>query len=190
MQNDKITKEEVINLVIKAKEGDKESFGKLYLEFFMPIFRFIYFRVNSRQEAEDLTQMVFVRIFSALPDFEAKNYGQFVSWCYMIARNSVIDFWRKRKEISLENIGEINNNLSKEDLSEAVEKQRISGKIKEAMAKLSDEQQEIITLKFISELSNKEISDILGKSEDAVRQMQCRALKALRELVKNGNNKL
>lgn len=184
MQNNKITKEEVINLVIKAKEGDKESFGKLYSEFFAPIFRFIYFRVNSKHIAEDLTQMVFIRIFSALPDFEAKNYGQFVSWCYTIARNSVIDFWRKKKEISLENIGEIDNNLLKEDLSEAVDKKHISGKIKEAMANLGDEQQEVITLKFISGLSNKEISDILGKSEDVVRQMQCRALKALRELVK------
>lgn len=103
MQNYKLDKEKIIDLVIAAKKGDRKSFGIIYSEFFTPIYRYIYFHVNSKEEAEDLTQNVFLKIWSSLLGFETQGGGQFVSWCFTIARNSVVDFWKKKKEILLEN---------------------------------------------------------------------------------------
>ncbi len=192
MQNGNFNKEEIITLVIKAKKGDKKAFSVIYSEFFTPIFRYIYFRVNSKEEAEDLAQNVFLKIWLALPNFETREGGQFISWCFTIARNLIIDFWKKKKEISLENdetfkISERKISETEDNLIQSIEIKNIGAQIKKAVTLLGDDQQEVIVLKFINDLSNKEIADLLGKNEEAVRQIQSRALKELRRLLQNTN---
>lgn len=184
MQKEEFNKKAIIDSVIKAKEGDNDAFNFIYSQLFAPLFRYIYFRVNNKQEAEDLIQAVFIKIWLALPDFEPKEKNQFFSWCFAIARNSVIDFWKKKKEILLEDAGI--EPVAEENFLNSIDDKKAGEAVKKAILFLSDEQQEIIIMKFINDLSNKEIAEMLGKSEVAVRQAQSRALKELRKIINIG----
>jgi len=103
----------------------------------------------------------------------------------------VIDYWRKKKEVDISDIEEIFENIpsSGKTPEESLESYEIAEKVKQAIKNLTDEQQEVIILKFINDLSNKEIAELIGKSEEAIRQLQCRALKALRRDTRIMNHK-
>jgi RNA polymerase sigma-70 factor (ECF subfamily) len=152
-----------------------------YEKYIAPIFRFIYFRVKNHQEAEDLTQTVFLKAWKSIGKYKKQN-NPFSSWLYAIARNTVIDYWKKRKEANLDDkIFDILPDNS--NVFQGIENESDFQQIMESIVVLTEDQQEIIILKFIEDLSNKEISEILGKNEDAVRQLQSRALKSLKNIL-------
>jgi len=179
---DKLNEEKLIELVRLAKEGDKKAFEYLYNYYISPIFRFIYFRVKIREEAEDLTQSVFLKAWGGLVQFKQKEVP-FSSWLYAIARNSIIDYWRKKKEWKISDLAKNTLQDDRKSIYDLIEEEEKFKVIKEAMGLLSDEQQEIIILKFIEGLSNKEIAGITGKKEDSIRQLQFRAIKSLKEKI-------
>lgn len=179
----KPNKEKMISLVESAQKGDRHAFSEIYESYIVPIFRFIYFRVRSRADAEDLTQNVFLKAWNSLDDYK-QNENPFSSWLYAIARNTVIDFWRKKKEWS---IGDLRESGLKDDgrpLEELIDEQQDLMTIKKIMELLNEEQQEVMILKFIEGLSGREISKIMDKKEDAVRQLQSRAIKTLKSYLK------
>ena len=182
MQDDARIFDEPALLIKKAKEGDAEAFGVLYTKYVTPIYRFVYLRVRSREDAEDLTQAVFMKAWNAMPRFEERG-NPFSSLLYTIARNSVIDYWKKKKEVSLEDDAEMMQNIRDQDADPFADtlRREDTQNVLAALRRLSDDQQEIIALKFIQDLSNKEIAEITGKTEEAIRALQHRALKALRE---------
>lgn len=164
--------------VQQAKLGDREAFGKLYQLYLDKIYRYVYFRVGQNKElAEDLASDVFVKAWEKLGQYKE---GSFQAWIYAIARNTVIDNYRTQKQhVALtETIAD-----EKQNHEEEIFKKLEIEKIKQALSKLTDEQQEIITLKFINDVPNTQIADIMGKREDAVRALQSRAIKALQELL-------
>lgn len=171
-----------------AKSGDAEAFGRLYELYFAPVFRYIYFRVRNKEEANDLTQKVFLKVFCSLPNFRDQNKSP-LAYFFVVARNAAIDYWKAKKEISVDDsenaFGQIPDKAN--NPIELVEKQETSQALYRAVNQLTDDQQEVIVLKFINEMPNKEIAALLGKTEEAVRQLQCRAIKALRQILKNQN---
>ena len=177
-------------LMEQAKNGNQEAFGSLYKLYFVPVFRYVSLRIGNRIETEDLTQTVFLKVFKSIERYRDENKDP-LAYFFTVARNTVIDFWRKkkRKEIPLEDTdeNELETDDSSHDLVEQAEKELSQNTLKKALGILTDEQKEVIVLKFISDLSNKEISDVIGKSEEAIRQLQCRALKKLRDNLKNHN---
>lgn len=166
-------------LIERAKLGDKEAFGSLYREFYIPVFRYIYLRVSSKEEAEDLTQTVFLKTYQSIKRYQVSDADP-LAYFFTVARNTVIDFYRKRKEVSLEGneqvfeIPDLRNN-PEEDFS----KQENHTMIMSALAALPEDQKEIVILKFINELSNSEIAKLLNKKEPSIRQIQHRAIKNL-----------
>ena len=184
MENDNSKRNPKI-LIQKAKNGDNEAFGRLYELYFVPIFRYIYFRVKSKAEAEDLTQEVFLKAYSAIKNFEDKNKSP-VSYFFTIARNTVIDYWRKKKELVVnkdETFEKISDKNS--DPLKLTEQKEMGDFVKQAIEDLTQDQQEVIILKFINGRTNREIANLLNKSEEVVRQLQCRALKVLRQKFKD-----
>lgn len=165
-------------LMRKAKEGDAEAFGKLYEQFFVPVFRYIYLRVKDREAAEDLTQEVFIKVFQSVGRFDERGKAP-LAFFFTTARNLVIDSWRKKKTATTDL-----EKLELQDLrprpDEVLQNKEATAEVMKTLKDLPDEQQEVLVLKFINELSNKEIAVIIQKSEQAVRQIQCRGLKALR----------
>lgn len=174
------------HLMILAKEGDKEAFEKIYNLYFIPIYRYLYFRLKNKEDAEDLTQTVFLKVYTALGKFQEKGKNP-LGYFFTVARNSLTDFWRKKKEVvlkepekELENLQDFKNNPQEFAID-----REIKDFFQRAMDVLTEEQREVIVLRFINDLPGKEISSLLGKSEEAVRQLQCRGLKTLREKFKD-----
>ena len=174
------------SLVRKAQKGDAESFGIIYEIFAERIYRYIYLKTSSREEAEDLTQQVFVRAWEALPQFEFKK-NPFSSWLYSIARNLITDFYRKKKpdfSLDSENALEMPDNL---DLTERLIIQDEVRQVFEAINQLPLEQKDLLLLRFVDDLSYDEIASIMNKSPLTLRVIQHRALKRLKELMGEGN---
>lgn len=149
-----------------------------YEQHIAPIFRFILLRIRNYHEAEDLTQTVFLKAWRGLPKYEEKN--QFLSWLYAIARNTVIDYWKKKKEFVFDG-AETDILEERKDFLETLQDDEDYKSITKAIGTLSEDQQEIVILKFIEGLANREISKIMGRSEEAIRQLQVRAIKSLKE---------
>jgi RNA polymerase sigma-70 factor, ECF subfamily len=169
-------------LVYKAKNGDKEAFGKLYQKYLDSIYRYIFFRVNQDKKiAEDLTQAVFYKALEKLDSFDEEIAG-FRPWIYKIAHNLVIDHYRNFRQTTT-----LNEMLADEDhkFEEKILQNMQVQNIYKAMNKeLTEEQKQIIILKFVNDLSNKEIALILNKNEEAIRSLQYRALQNLRKTIK------
>lgn len=165
-------------LVLQAQAGNAEAFGQLYDAYMERIYRFIYFRVEDQQTAEDITSQVFMRAWNNLDRFRLGR-TPYLAWLYTIAHNAVIDHYRTRKvTTALEDV-----RLSQPDYAEVVENDidiEVEMKsVKSAMQTLTGDQQQVLMLKFIEGMSNDEIARHLGKREGAVRALQMRGLRAL-----------
>ena len=165
-------------LVLQAQDGNSEAFGQLYDAYMERIYRFVYFRVEDQQTAEDITSQVFLKAWSNLDRFQFSR-TPYLAWLYTIAHNAVIDHYRTRKvTTALDDV-----QLSQPDHSELVENEidltSEMKSVKTALQALTDEQQKVLTLKFIEGMSNNEIARQLGKREGAIRALQMRGLQAL-----------
>ncbi len=173
--------QELTAKVLAAKQGSEQAFSQLYDAFFEKIYKFIYFRVNHKEIAEDLTEEVFIKSWTRIATVQAESFG---GWLYSIAKNIIIDYYRQKKEQvvdleGIENFLESDENLS-EDANTVIERKMFLRLLKQ----LTPEQQIIIKLKFIEDLDNAEISELISKSEGAIRVIQHRAILRLQELIK------
>lgn len=170
------------NLMQLAKEGDPEAFGRLYELYFTPVYRYLYLRTKNKEEAEDLSQSVFIKVFKSIGSFQDKNRPP-LAYFFTVARNTVIDHWRKRKDILIDKPLETGIAMENEadNPLDLIDKKSTAQAIYKAIENLTEEQQEVIILKFINDLTTAEIAKILEKKEDAIRQLQCRALKILKQ---------
>lgn len=169
-------------LIERAKAGDAEAYGSLYELYLTPVYRYVYVRVREKTVAEDITQTVFLKVYEALSRFE--NTGKTpLAYFLTVARNTLIDHFRKKREVlggeegyDFENVaGSEPNPLENAELRENTEK------LYQALDKVSEDQRQILTLKYLNSLTNKEIAELTGKSEENIRQLQSRGLRALRE---------
>ena len=170
-------------LLRRAVRGDKQAFGSLYKLYLDPIYRYIYYRVGSHTEAEDLTEMVFLKAWEQLPrSGKAAAVRNYRAWIYRIAHNLVIDRHRTHKPVTaLDQHNQMQAPLaSPETLAEHTEQ---STALQAAIMQLETDYQQVIVLRFVNQLSHAETARILGKKEGHVRVLQYRALQKLRELL-------
>jgi RNA polymerase sigma-70 factor (ECF subfamily) len=165
-------------LVLEAKGGDPGAFGRLFDEYHEPVYRFIANRVNRPSDAEDLTQLVFVKALEALPRYEVRGVP-FGGWLFRLARNTIIDHARTRHDHAelnaaadraTDEAGPDEVTLLRQDLDA----------VARALADLTDEQREAIELRFFAGLSAREAAEAMGKQEGTVRGLQFRAIASLR----------
>jgi RNA polymerase sigma-70 factor (ECF subfamily) len=165
-------------LVAQAKGGDPEAFGRIFDAYAGPIHRFIASRVRSPSDAEDLTQLVFVKALEALPRYEARGIP-FGGWLFKLARNAIIDQIRTRRDhLSLvtamtretEDAGPEAVATLRDDLE----------RVALALADLTDDQREVIELRFFAGLSVLEAAVVMGRQEGTIRGLQFRAIGSLR----------
>jgi len=164
-------------LVARAIKRDSDAFGQLYECCLDRIYRYVYYRVNSVTEAEDLTEQVFLKAWEAIDRYEQRGVP-FLAWLYRLAHNLVVDHYRgQRQTVPLEDVRETEE-LS-EDIEASVHAQLDAEEVREALQRLSPEHQQLITLRFVEGMSHAEVAQIVGKSEGATRVVQYRALQAL-----------
>lgn len=170
-------------LVELAKRGDNSAFTELHKTFVGAIYRFAFMSLGDKDKAEDITQEVFIKAWGALPNYIEKG-RPFSAWLYRMAKNAIIDLSRKKKNVSLDNLPETEHPESwKDSPSIVIQEKEVTKNLMAVVGRLTEEQKEVIIFKFMEGYSNKEIAKMTNKSEVAVRQMQCRALKALRNLL-------
>ncbi|MCL4366316.1 sigma-70 family RNA polymerase sigma factor [Patescibacteria group bacterium] len=170
------------DIIRQAKAGDKEAFEKLYRLYFVPVFRYTYLRVQDKQEAEDIVQEVFMKVYKSVENYQDQGKNP-LAYFFTIARNKVIDFYRRKKNISLdENLVIVEQLESRKDNPEELFEQNENARIVNlAIQSLNDTQKEVVILKYINGFDNDQIAKILGKKEDAIRQIQHRTLKVLKQ---------
>ena len=168
----------VERLVKSARAGDASAFGGLFDHYHLPVYRYVSSRVRRPSDAEDLTQVIFVKALEALPRYESRGIP-FGGWLFRLARNAVIDFVRTSHEHAdlAQSVDRAGTDAGPEEL--AVTRQEIEA-VGVAMAALTDDQRDAITLRFLAGLSAREAAEAMGKQEGTVRGLQFRAIAALR----------
>ncbi|MEK6646638.1 MAG: RNA polymerase sigma factor [Candidatus Firestonebacteria bacterium] len=168
-------------IIEKAKDSDSKAIAEIFEHYYTKIYRYLYYRTMTTQDAEDLASEVFVKVVKSIK----RQSGNFESWLYMIAKNTLTDYYRRnsvRKEYVsdeevLENIPD-NAKINSGSLTQE--------ELKIAINKLTNEQQEVVTLRFIEGYDNRETAQIMDKSIGAVKSLQFRALISLKEILKEG----
>lgn len=179
-------------LYIRLKERDREAFIKAYDLYLDNIYRFIFFKVSNKEEAEDLTSAVFLKTWDHIQNNQIENFSTLKSLLYTVARNTVIDHYRKKSNEQNTSLNEeISEHLpdEKQDLQKQTEIAGDFEVLKGYMVELKDEYREVITLRFLNELEISEIAKILDKSKGNVRVLIYRAMNALREIAEKSSKK-
>lgn len=170
-------------LIHQTRKGNPEAFDKIYDKYLDRIYRFIFFRVSSKEQAEDLSSQVFLKALEYLG--EKRKINNLQAFLYQIARNLIIDFYRDKKEVvSLDREEAKELQDGQLDISEKVNTKLEIEKIKKALTEIRDGYKEVIILYYLEELSIREIAQILEKNKGNVRILIHRALKALREKIR------
>lgn len=168
--------QEDIPALVTAALADPAAFGRLYDRYVRSIYRYVFSRVGSAHEAEDITSQTFVAAYEALGRYRER--GQFSAWLFRIARSKMNDhFRRNRREVQLEAAGQI---LEREDALGVLIRAEELSQIRFLINHLNEEEQELIRLRYVADLSFVEIASLLGKREDAVKKSLYRLLARLK----------
>ncbi len=173
-------------LVDAAQQGERDALEELYLIHFDRIYSYLHVTVGNRHDAEDLTTQTFLKMLESIGKFRWGT-APFSAWLFRIAHNLAMDHFRASKRWQPEE--EVPEPEADESTSaEARAFDSIGRKsMLELIDDLSNEQQQVLTLKFVFGFSNGEAATILGKTEGAVKSLQHRALVTLhRKLDKQG----
>ena len=171
--------DETLNrLVAEAKRGDRDAFGRIFDAYAGPVHRFIASRVNRPSDAEDLTQLVFVKALEALPRYEARGIP-FGGWLFRLARNAIIDQIRTRRD-HLSLVTAVTRETEDASPEQRAALSEDLDRLAEALKELTDDQREVIELRFFAGLSVLEAAMVMGRQEGTIRGLQFRAIASLR----------
>ena len=167
-------------LVDRAKENP-EAFSVLYERYVDQIYQYIFYRTGNRYDAEDLTAKTFYRALANLKRYRYRGLP-FSAWLYRIAHNLVANWHRdrqRRKTIPLDSL--VLASKARESAEQILESSERGEVLREAIARLAPDRQELLVLKYSTDLSNKEIGRVMGRSEGAIKALYHRTLVALRK---------
>lgn len=173
-------------LIARAQRGNAEAFGELYKLHLDAIYAYVYSRVGNVNDAENLTQTIFVKAWKALGRYKSQSNVPFRAWLYRIAHNAVIDYYRTKKEST-----PLEDQTMLPDSGQTPEQSVISQErqqyLRSALHKLRPAYQQVLSLRFLNELDYSETAQALGREVGTVRVLQYRALKALRKVLSQEN---
>lgn len=166
-----------LSLLARARSLEPAALAQIHDRYYPPLFRYIVYRVSDPTAAEDLTSEVFTRLLAALRDGRAPR-SALQGWLFSVAAHIVNDHFRRRYRHPS---APLDDQLPSSDASplEIAEDNVTRAALRDALAALTDEQQTVIALRFGSDLPIREVAEIMGKSEGAVKQLQARAIAAL-----------
>jgi RNA polymerase sigma-70 factor, ECF subfamily len=174
--------EHVRELVARGQQGDRDALEELYLIHFDRIYSYLHVSVGNRHDAEDLTTQTFLKMLEKIGTFKWRS-APFSAWLFRIAHNLAMDHFRARRRWQPEE--EVPEPPGEEEPSAELEAMQTIGR--ESMLKLIDrlspEQQQVLTLKFVFNLPNAEVAAILDKTEGAIKSLQHRALASLQKQI-------
>ncbi|MEO8610513.1 MAG: sigma-70 family RNA polymerase sigma factor [Chloroflexota bacterium] len=165
-------------LLQRAQKGNAEAFAQLYRANVQAIYRYIYHRVNDVHLAEDLTGDVFTRALKSMATY--RDQGKpFVAWLYRIAHARVVDYYRMTNRRPVESDVEAEPIPVNANMDEGILRRHMAKALHEAIGTLTDEQQQVVILRFIEGQSIETVADMMGKNANAIKALQHRALRTL-----------
>ena len=170
-------------VLAEAVNYDERALGILYDRYEIKIYTYIYRRTGDRSLAEDLTGQVFLKMLEAIRNRKAWH-SSFSGWLYRIAHNVVIDFYRQRDnqpQVSLDDepmLPNLNDNPA-----QTIELKLDVERLRTAITRLTDEQAEVISLRFLEGYSISEAAEMMNKTEGSIKALQYRAVANLRQLL-------
>lgn len=164
--------------LIKTAQGNLAAFEPLYLRYYTRVYRYLRVRVNSDDDAADLTQQVFLKALDALPSYQFRGVP-FAAWLFRIAHHTATDAYRWHKStVSWDALPEV---MSLQDLeADALHREEIQH-LKDLVSRLKPDKRELLALRYAAELSAPEIAVIVGKSSAAIKKQLTRLLHTLKE---------
>lgn len=168
-------------LVQKAVGHDAHAFGGLYDMYVDRVYRHIYYRVGNEQDAEDLTQQVFLKAWQAIGRYK-KTASPFVAWLMTVSHNLVVDFHRTRKDrayVEAEVLASDPASSPERTAEASLEQQRLQ----RAILQLGSDEQQVVVLRFTEGFEFCEIASLLAKKEGNVRVILHRALAKLHNIL-------
>jgi RNA polymerase sigma-70 factor, ECF subfamily len=171
----------------RASQGDRDAFGQLYERYVERIFNYVYYRTGNLHDAEDLTARVFQRAMNHIKNYTDRGVP-FSAWLYRIAHNLVANWHRDRsrkQEIPLDDLPVVptKGDHPERNLVRSQEQESLLRMIR----RLPPERQNLLILKFVENMSNAEIGEIMGRSEGAVKSLYHRTLLSLRDQLEDHN---
>lgn len=173
-------------LIQRAKRGDTKAFAELYQTNVQKVYRYIYHRTNDTQMAEDLTSEVFTRAFKAIREYQDQG-KPFVAWLYSIAHARVVDQYRKAERRPPESDLDDEPIPVNSDMDSELIRSQAAKILKDAISRLTGEQQQVVILRFVENYHLEEVATIMGKNANAIKALQHRALRALAARLERAN---
>jgi RNA polymerase sigma-70 factor (ECF subfamily) len=173
--------EDETRLIRLAQQGEAEACAALYDHHYDAVYRYCYYRVSDVTQAQDLTSEVFVRMVEKLDTYRARG-RPLLAWLYTIARNLITDMHRhngKAAYIPLEEVTTFGQD-GRQDMARGVDRRLEADCLAAALRHLTEEQRQVVLLRFMEDYRNGQVARILDKSEGAIKALQHRALKSLR----------
>lgn len=181
---ERFSQQEDEDQLVQAARANPAAFEGLYSRYVTRVYRYIYARVNSRDEALDLTQQVFLKALEALPGYRSRG-GAFAAWLFRIASHIAADAYRRRKPTlswealtDLESFDEFIYQHSPEAVVLHEEELR---QLQRQLGRLDQQKRELLALRFAADLSSTEIASVVGKSPAAVKKQLTRIIQMLKE---------
>ncbi|NLZ74443.1 RNA polymerase sigma factor [Candidatus Falkowbacteria bacterium] len=175
----------------RLKSQDKEAFIEAYDENVDDIHRFVYFKIGSKEEANDLTSMIFLKTWNHIQTNSLEDSKTLRALLYKIARNTIIDYYRETSNKITASLDDEDNKIEvideKIDPQTRIDQEADLERIKSKLPLLKEEYREVIIMRFINDLTLEEIADISGKKIGNIRVLIHRALSALKTLVEADN---
>src|SRR5438270_9711823 len=174
--------EHLRDLVARGQQGDREALEELYLIHFDRIYSYLHVSVGNRHDAEDLTTQTFLKMLEKIGSFKWQS-APFSAWLFRIAHNLAMDHFRASRRWQPEE--EVPEPPGEEEPSAEAQALQSIGRqsMLHLIEDLSEEQQQVLTLKFVFNFPNAEVATILGKTEGAIKSLQHRALVSLQKQI-------
>lgn len=163
-----------------AVAGEVSAVGRLYDELVGPVYRYVAIRVRRREDAEDITQLVFERIVAGLPRYRA-NGRPFTAWAFRIARNAVID--HVRRERPTEPLSPAHDQADGHEVEAISLRGEQIRELRSAIGSLTRDQREALILRFVAGLSAEEAAEVMGRRAGTIRGLTFRAIGSLRRMM-------
>jgi RNA polymerase sigma-70 factor, ECF subfamily len=170
-------------LAVRMKRGDRKAAGALYNELMPKAYGFFFTRTGKKEIAEDLAQDMFVKLVEKVSYFD-ETRGRFVVWFWQMARNLLIDHYREKKETAFSMFEEREvEAMAVTEMPDVDDRLRYR-EVQKFLATMSEDERELFELRYVAGLPYRDIADILGRSEGALRVASLRIKEKIQKELK------
>ena len=170
---------------VRAAQADHAAFGTLYRRYLDRVYGYSFYLLGDHHDAEDATERTFLAALGAIDQFRDEG-ATFRSWLFRIAHNQLANALRARSRRRDESLDGVREPAAADDPARLASLAADARRLRESVASLSEDRRQVVILRFVDGLTSREIGEVLGRTEGAVRVLQHRALRELAVLLERG----